>query len=320
MADQKISQLTTGDPAQSGDLLPIARSGANFKVTASSVANLALQRTTTITASGTGLHVISAQDLTDFDIFKLDPDGNVDVVFQFDPTVDRPPYRVDNIDPTGDLPIGVTWAPGTTAAYLIPPIVSYTFVNDPDFDAINIAGSEFLWNVNGQPFIPAAANLVIFTTTPGAGVTLEDHGGGELRFDTSGEIPKVLGFLDRTGLTAAFSNPLAGVVVDSFARISVYLKITTAGSVSSTIGPVTVTYVDATDNSSQTVTLAMQTSAGAMATSSTGNATTTILSGSLFVKAKAATDISLDVAYAANAANSMTYALRATCELLTGHE
>lgn len=39
--DQKISALTNGNPAQSGDLLPIDRSGANFAVTAGSVAALA---------------------------------------------------------------------------------------------------------------------------------------------------------------------------------------------------------------------------------------------------------------------------------------
>jgi lysophospholipase L1-like esterase len=38
MANTKISALTNGNPAQSGDLIPIARSGANFSVTAASIA------------------------------------------------------------------------------------------------------------------------------------------------------------------------------------------------------------------------------------------------------------------------------------------
>lgn len=38
MANKKISGLTSGNPAVTGDELPIARSGANFKVTAGSVA------------------------------------------------------------------------------------------------------------------------------------------------------------------------------------------------------------------------------------------------------------------------------------------
>ena len=36
----KISALTSGNPAQSGDLIPIARSGANFSLTAASIAAL----------------------------------------------------------------------------------------------------------------------------------------------------------------------------------------------------------------------------------------------------------------------------------------
>ncbi len=40
MADSKISALTDGNPAQSGDEIPIARSGANYKITAGSIASL----------------------------------------------------------------------------------------------------------------------------------------------------------------------------------------------------------------------------------------------------------------------------------------
>lgn len=40
MANTKISALTGGNPAQTGDLLPIDRSGSNFSVTAASVAAL----------------------------------------------------------------------------------------------------------------------------------------------------------------------------------------------------------------------------------------------------------------------------------------
>ncbi len=40
MADSKISALTSGNPAQSGDEIPIARGGANYKITAGSIASL----------------------------------------------------------------------------------------------------------------------------------------------------------------------------------------------------------------------------------------------------------------------------------------
>jgi hypothetical protein len=47
MADTKISALTDGNPAQSGDEIPIARSGANYKITAGSIASLAAAGSTT---------------------------------------------------------------------------------------------------------------------------------------------------------------------------------------------------------------------------------------------------------------------------------
>ncbi|NDF51097.1 MAG: hypothetical protein EB116_13595 [Betaproteobacteria bacterium] len=40
MANTKISALTSGNPAQSSDEIPIARSGANYKITAGSIAAL----------------------------------------------------------------------------------------------------------------------------------------------------------------------------------------------------------------------------------------------------------------------------------------
>lgn len=41
MASEKISQLTNGNPAQTTDQIPVNRGGANFRVTAASVASLA---------------------------------------------------------------------------------------------------------------------------------------------------------------------------------------------------------------------------------------------------------------------------------------
>lgn len=40
MPNLKISELTSGNPAQSSDAIPIARSGANYQITASSIASL----------------------------------------------------------------------------------------------------------------------------------------------------------------------------------------------------------------------------------------------------------------------------------------
>jgi len=46
MANTKISALTNGNPAQSGDLIPIARAGSNFSITAGSVTALATKSIT----------------------------------------------------------------------------------------------------------------------------------------------------------------------------------------------------------------------------------------------------------------------------------
>ena len=40
MADQKISQLSSGAPAQAGDEYVIARSGANYKLTGTNLLGL----------------------------------------------------------------------------------------------------------------------------------------------------------------------------------------------------------------------------------------------------------------------------------------
>ncbi len=72
MPTEKISELTSGNPAASGDLLPIDRSGANYSVTATSVAALAsatgsvLSASVTLTASqvnnlkGTPIQIVAA--------------------------------------------------------------------------------------------------------------------------------------------------------------------------------------------------------------------------------------------------------------------
>ena len=52
MPDLKISQLTNGNPAQSGDLIPIDRAGANFSLTAASIAALAAGTVTSVSFTG----------------------------------------------------------------------------------------------------------------------------------------------------------------------------------------------------------------------------------------------------------------------------
>jgi hypothetical protein len=66
-----------------------------------------------------------------------------------------------------------------------------------------------------------------------------------------------------------------------FFRVSAYLKITTVGT-SPVIGPVTITYTDA-NSVGQSVVMATQTQAGAIATTNAGNTTTSVLTGSLVI-------------------------------------
>ena len=53
MADQKISQLSSGAPAQAGDEYVIARSGANYKLTGTNLLSLVTSTANTFTAAQT---------------------------------------------------------------------------------------------------------------------------------------------------------------------------------------------------------------------------------------------------------------------------
>lgn len=53
MADTKISGLAAGAPAQSGDLIPIARSGANYSITPGNILGASLAATLGVTTGTT---------------------------------------------------------------------------------------------------------------------------------------------------------------------------------------------------------------------------------------------------------------------------
>lgn len=106
MADVKISALTSGNPAQSGDEIPIARSGANYKVTAGSIAALGGGGGTTTNAltmdnsgsgaaSGTTFNGSAAQTISYNTIGAANTTGS---------------------NATGTWPIDVTGSAGTAAA------------------------------------------------------------------------------------------------------------------------------------------------------------------------------------------------------------
>lgn len=106
MADVKISALTSGNPAQSGDEIPIARSGANYKVTAGSIAALGGGGGTTTNAltmdnSGSG-----AASGTTFN-------GSAAQTISYN-TIGAP--SITGTNATGTWPIDVTGSAGTAAA------------------------------------------------------------------------------------------------------------------------------------------------------------------------------------------------------------
>ena len=61
MANLSISQLTPGNPAQSGDVIPIDRSDVNFSITAGSIAALAPAGVTSVGFEGDGTVLSSTE-------------------------------------------------------------------------------------------------------------------------------------------------------------------------------------------------------------------------------------------------------------------
>lgn len=151
-------------------------------------------------------------------------------------------------------------------------------------------------------------------TTPAAvagnsNVTWQTDGSGNI----SGYLPtssSVAAKIDLTAQTAAVAatNLLAAPATARY-RISAYLKVTTpaTGAATSTLGAVTITYADGTDNVAQSVVMQLQTQAGASATTNVGNSTTTVLAGEVPIYAHTGTAIQYAIGYASNAANTMAF-------------
>ena len=94
-------------------------------------------------------------------------------------------------------------------------------------------------------------------------------------------------------------------------------KVTAAAGVSSTIGPMVVTYTDQ-DGSVISVTCPATITAGTFATTSTGNTTGTVLLGvPILMNCKAATTISYTYGYASNPASTMNFNMHIVLEKLT---
>lgn len=110
--------------------------------------------------------------------------------------------------------------------------------------------------------------------------------------------------LEKTAQTDALSaTAVYTTTAPGWYRISYIARVTVPDGVSSSL-TVTVGWTE----SAQALTLS--------GTAITGDAVTSVQSGTLFVYADAACDLTIATAYASNTANKMTYSLRATAEWL----
>lgn len=131
----------------------------------------------------------------------------------------------------------------------------------------------------------------------------------------SNGVPAEYATVDLTGKVAAISaTTLYTPNATALFRVSAYLKITTAGT-SPVLGPVTITYTDGSDSVAQSVVMAMQTEAGANATSNSGNTTTSVLTGSLNIFAKTGVAIQYAVAFSGTIGTGV-YEVHLKCEQL----
>lgn len=138
----------------------------------------------------------------------------------------------------------------------------------------------------------------------------------------SNGVPAEYATVDLTAQTAAkttttlYAVPASGV---GQYRVTWNAKVTTAattGAATSTLGALTIVYTDP-DSVVQTITAAAQVAAGTIATTSTGNSTTTVLIGlPLTLNCKASTNITYAMAYASDTANQMAYNLHIKLEAL----
>lgn len=121
-------------------------------------------------------------------------------------------------------------------------------------------------------------------------------------------IPVQAAVADITAKAAAITaTTLLTPSVTGLYLISAYLKVTTAATTSSTLGGITITYTDGTDSVAQSQVMALQTQAGAIATTNTGNTTASKLSGILVIYAKTGVAIQYAIAYASSGSTAMQY-------------
>jgi len=125
--------------------------------------------------------------------------------------------------------------------------------------------------------------------------------------------------VDLTAQTAAIPTTTLLAINSADAgqwRLAWDAKVTTAATTSSTLGALTITYVDP-DGTTQTITASAHNSAGTGENSDSANTTTSpLLGNSILLNCKASTNITYAFAYASSGATPMAYNLHIKLEFM----
>ena len=216
MANLKISQLTPGNPAQSGDVIPIERSDVNFSITAGSIAALAPAGVTSVGFEGDGTVLSSTESgpVTGSGILSatlLTQSANLILAGPATGSAATPTFRSLVL---ADLP-SIPWSS------LANPTGNLSLSMGTDTTTFNqTASTVWLWantttgtgsTTNASPVLELAANYYTGSTSAVDTWTI----GTTLSAGTNGQSLLVLGHSGSTGAGAASTATPVGVSIPS---------------------------------------------------------------------------------------------------------
>ncbi len=163
----------------------------------------------------------------------------------------------------------------------------------------------------------------------GIGAMSIQANGTSVRFTTKVDVYKNINLVDSGLISGVGHLDLAAQVAPISAttvftptttgrvRISVYEKVTTAGTTSILGGAsgTVLTYTDGTDSVAQSITMSLTSQAGTVGLTNAGNTTTTSLYGDAYIYALTGVPIQVAVGYTSTG-TAMAYVLRATCGMI----
>jgi hypothetical protein len=208
---------------------------------------------------------------------------------------------------------GATVPPGTSVYQYTTPISQVdVYVGDPNRNGVNIYG------YSGQ-----ANDLLDMLDSSGTLLTGFDFNGKLIKYNgittVSNGVPAEYAKVDLTAQTAAITaTTLYTPTATGMYRISIYIQITTAASVSSVLGGATgfvLTYNDGDGNVAQSDTVPLLAPNGTVVSTLNSNTTATNLSGSVVINAKTGVAIQYAIGYT-SVGTAMQYAVHLKLEAL----